>query len=228
MPIHHDGDRKTFVGDWGSHVDAMIREAQARGDFDNLPGAGKPIPLEENVFAGPMETAFRLAKNAGAAPLWVELDKEIAADTAALRAMLGRTAAYLQQHASALARRAGTEVRECDAVTLEPDRDPPPVPAAASRRKWRSLWSWLRIARSPAGASMVVSSGDGLRSRIEVEAERQRARGLYLRKAAELDEKIQEFNAQRPRNLSWLEKVRFLPHAAAREFDAQCPPFSDR
>lgn len=26
-----------------SWIDAQIREAQARGDFDNLPGAGKPI-----------------------------------------------------------------------------------------------------------------------------------------------------------------------------------------
>lgn len=26
-----------------SHVDAAIRDAQARGEFDNLPGAGKPI-----------------------------------------------------------------------------------------------------------------------------------------------------------------------------------------
>ena len=27
-----------------SHVDRQIREAQERGEFDNLPGAGKPIP----------------------------------------------------------------------------------------------------------------------------------------------------------------------------------------
>jgi len=26
------------------HIDRLIREAQERGDFDNLPGLGKPIP----------------------------------------------------------------------------------------------------------------------------------------------------------------------------------------
>ena len=26
------------------HIDRLIREAQERGEFDNLPGAGKPIP----------------------------------------------------------------------------------------------------------------------------------------------------------------------------------------
>ncbi|MER7008326.1 DUF1992 domain-containing protein [Dactylosporangium sp. NPDC000555] len=27
-----------------SHVDRQIREAQERGEFDNLPGAGRPLP----------------------------------------------------------------------------------------------------------------------------------------------------------------------------------------
>jgi hypothetical protein len=27
-----------------SHIDRQIREAQERGEFDNLPGAGKPLP----------------------------------------------------------------------------------------------------------------------------------------------------------------------------------------
>ena len=30
---------------WESPVDKQIREAQERGDFDNLPGAGKPLDL---------------------------------------------------------------------------------------------------------------------------------------------------------------------------------------
>jgi hypothetical protein len=38
---------------WESAVDRQIREAQERGEFDNLPGAGKPIadigePYDEN------------------------------------------------------------------------------------------------------------------------------------------------------------------------------------
>jgi Domain of unknown function (DUF1992) len=29
---------------WESAIDKQIREAQERGDFDNLPGTGKPLP----------------------------------------------------------------------------------------------------------------------------------------------------------------------------------------
>ncbi|HVD28538.1 MAG TPA: DUF1992 domain-containing protein, partial [Mycobacteriales bacterium] len=29
---------------WESVVEAQIRQAQERGDFDDLPGKGKPIP----------------------------------------------------------------------------------------------------------------------------------------------------------------------------------------
>ena len=37
-------ERKPAGVPWESWIDRQIREAQERGDFDNLPGAGKPIP----------------------------------------------------------------------------------------------------------------------------------------------------------------------------------------
>lgn len=36
--------RKPAGQSWESFVDRQIREAQERGDFDDLPGAGKPLP----------------------------------------------------------------------------------------------------------------------------------------------------------------------------------------
>ncbi|SCL55248.1 protein of unknown function [Micromonospora eburnea] len=33
-----------MVAGWDAAVEAQIRSAQERGEFDNLPGAGKPIP----------------------------------------------------------------------------------------------------------------------------------------------------------------------------------------
>ncbi|MBX3443526.1 MAG: DUF1992 domain-containing protein [Planctomyces sp.] len=36
--------RKPAGLEWESYVDRRIREAEAAGDFDNLPGAGQPIP----------------------------------------------------------------------------------------------------------------------------------------------------------------------------------------
>ena len=36
--------RKPAGLSWESWIDRQVREAQERGEFDNLPGAGKPIP----------------------------------------------------------------------------------------------------------------------------------------------------------------------------------------
>jgi hypothetical protein len=33
-----------MANSYESHIDRQIREAQERGDFDDLPGAGKPLP----------------------------------------------------------------------------------------------------------------------------------------------------------------------------------------
>ncbi|HLZ62760.1 MAG TPA: DUF1992 domain-containing protein [Ktedonosporobacter sp.] len=59
----------------GDYVEEMIREAQERGDFENLPGAGKPLQLEED--RGEQAMAYRVLKNNGCAPPEIELAKEI-------------------------------------------------------------------------------------------------------------------------------------------------------
>ncbi|MBI5842840.1 MAG: DUF1992 domain-containing protein [Chloroflexi bacterium] len=61
-------------------VEAIIREAQERGDFDNLPGKGKPIDLTA-YFDTPDEVrnAYAMLKNAGIVPAEVELLQDIAA-----------------------------------------------------------------------------------------------------------------------------------------------------
>jgi hypothetical protein len=60
-------------------VEAIIREAQQRGDFDNLPGKGKPIDLAA-YFETPAEVrnAYAALKNAGMVPAEVELLQDIA------------------------------------------------------------------------------------------------------------------------------------------------------
>jgi len=59
------------------YIDEQIHEAQARGDFDNLPGAGKPLNLDVNPFTGDKAMAYSLLKQNGYAPPEVELAKEI-------------------------------------------------------------------------------------------------------------------------------------------------------
>jgi hypothetical protein len=61
-------------------VEAIIKEAQERGDFDNLPGKGKPIDLTA-YFDTPedVRNAYAMLKNAGMVPTEVELLQDIAA-----------------------------------------------------------------------------------------------------------------------------------------------------
>lgn len=61
-------------------VEAMIQEAMARGEFDNLPGKGKPIDLTE-YFNTPedVRVAQAMLKNAGMVSVEVELLQEIVA-----------------------------------------------------------------------------------------------------------------------------------------------------
>jgi len=64
--------------DWGEIVEQKIREAIARGEFDDLPGQGKPVRIEEYPFTPPeWRLAFKILADAGFAPDWIELDKEI-------------------------------------------------------------------------------------------------------------------------------------------------------
>jgi len=62
---------------WESAIDRQIREAEERGAFDNLPGKGRPLDLRPNPYAGDREMAFKLLKDAGYAPEWIEQDKQI-------------------------------------------------------------------------------------------------------------------------------------------------------
>jgi DnaJ family protein C protein 28 len=63
--------------DWESWIDQQIREAQERGEFDDLPGKGKPLDLASNPYAHERELEFKVLKDAGYAPEWIELDKAI-------------------------------------------------------------------------------------------------------------------------------------------------------
>ena len=60
-------------------VEAMIKDAMERGEFDNLPGRGSPIDLSE-YFETPEEVrlAHSVLKNAGMTSREVDLLKEIA------------------------------------------------------------------------------------------------------------------------------------------------------
>ena len=61
-------------------IDAIIRAAMQRGEFENLPGEGKPLDLSA-YFEAPedLRMAYSILRNADVLPEEAELLKEIAA-----------------------------------------------------------------------------------------------------------------------------------------------------
>jgi len=59
-------------------AEKKIREAIARGEFANLPGAGKPLRLEDDsMIPEDLRVAYKILKNAGCIPPELELRREI-------------------------------------------------------------------------------------------------------------------------------------------------------
>ena len=77
QPSHDPNKPHRTAQQWESVVDEQIRNAQAAGQFDNLAGAGKPLEIDENPYAGDRRMAFSVLKSHGLAPREVELGKEI-------------------------------------------------------------------------------------------------------------------------------------------------------
>jgi hypothetical protein len=60
-------------------IEAHIRAARDRGDFDNLPGAGKPLDLDEDAhLPAELRMAYRVLKNAGYLPDELQQINELA------------------------------------------------------------------------------------------------------------------------------------------------------
>lgn len=85
-------------------AEQRIAEAQQRSDFDDLPGAGQPLMLDDDSSVPTeMRTAYRLLKNSGFLPPELRLRGEIAcveqllaaADNQHERATYTRRLAYL-------------------------------------------------------------------------------------------------------------------------------------
>lgn len=102
---------------WESWIDQAISEAQERGDFDNLPGRGEPLVIEENREAGDWEMGYHLLKNAEMSPPWMELNREVQAETAVLAAIRER---YCRAQAA--------------------DDAPQSPPPALAPRPWWAFW----------------------------------------------------------------------------------------
>src|SRR5215472_9401044 len=69
-------------------AEERIREAMDAGLFDNLPGKGKPLALDDDSnVPEEMRLSFKILKNAGCLPIEMEVRKEICS----LRQLLNAT-----------------------------------------------------------------------------------------------------------------------------------------
>ena len=74
------------LAEWESAVEKQIREAQERGDFDNLPGQGRPLPAEP--WEGDWALAHHVLRQSGETLPWISLGREIEAAQAKLESLL--------------------------------------------------------------------------------------------------------------------------------------------
>jgi len=59
-------------------AEERIRAAQENGEFDDLPGRGKPLDLDDDAHVPPeLRMAWRVLKNAGCLPPELEAEREI-------------------------------------------------------------------------------------------------------------------------------------------------------
>lgn len=203
MPLRRDGDNIEDIDNFDDWIEKTLREAIARGEFDNLPRAGKPITIERNPFQPELDMAFSRMKNAGMAPAWIELDREIRRMHEALDRWLEAAAGRL----AAEARRIEQGVEAPQSTRIE-------------TRPWHRRWWPFRLFIADEGELDVVDPAvEWRRWRYE----RCIVREQYMERADQLDAKIVLFNNSIPRPLWHLEKARFRTEKATARLDRAVP-----
>ena len=78
-------------------ADERIREAMEHGEFDNLPGKGKPLTLEDDShIPADIRMSYKILKNADCLPPELELRKEIRTTEALLSGIRDTQEKYRQ------------------------------------------------------------------------------------------------------------------------------------
>ena len=76
-------------------IEELIRQAIEAGKFDDLPGKGQPLKLDENPFEDPeWRMAYQVLRSGGFTLPWLEIRSEILKDLDAARQALVRTYAW--------------------------------------------------------------------------------------------------------------------------------------
>lgn len=85
------------MSDYKRHVDEQIRKAMETGEFEGLPGHGKPLNLESNPNEDPAwRVAFHALKSSGLTLHWIQMRKDIEQEIQQAIEILERTWHWLQ------------------------------------------------------------------------------------------------------------------------------------
>ena len=98
MSVRKEGDTREMVvdlDDWADLADRKIKEAQAAGHFNDLPGLGKPLQLYDNPLEGEWALAHRILRNANISPPWIALQQQVQRRGDDLRARLAQVGRQL-------------------------------------------------------------------------------------------------------------------------------------
>lgn len=80
-----------------SKAEDQIRRAMEEGQFDNLPGKGKPMHLEDNPFEDPeWRLAYHVLRSSGFSMPWIEARRQLEAAILSARQALRRCSAWRQ------------------------------------------------------------------------------------------------------------------------------------
>ena len=234
------GGHAAFGDEAGSHVERAINRAVREGLFDDLENAGKPLRQQsENVFevlAGET-TANRILKQAGCAPAWIELRKEIRHGLADSRRQLA--IAYIQvvdEHydesagatpafAEAAGRRAARRVAAARGAV---------VAAEAAEVARRAKARLRRVQAESRGSSRldVAAARRAVAAAREVEVRSARAAATAVRSAAaDAATATKAAGAEGPEEGEWDEWDDVLCHrweVALAEFEERCAELNAR
>jgi hypothetical protein len=192
-PHRYSADRSP---DW---LDEIIEKARERGDFDNLPGHGKPLDLPpESSAPSEFDLAYTMLSNAGFAPWWMELGKE---------------ADRLESGLTDFRQRAADEISALRAELSTCARQLNPESSKTSR--WRRFMGVYRSDRTSRSAQVTPNA---------IEHRRLELRGKHREMAEQFDAKLATFHAAMPRELWHVQRVRLAPETWDTIFDEACPP----
>lgn len=188
-----DDYRSVEIDSWDEFIEEEIIGMKVRGELDNLPDQGKPIKIWKTDVNPEYDLAFSRLKNAGVLPLWMELDQEIGKLTKNLWARLDAVETRLRELLAQLAAPTPAE---------EPE---------VQHSLWQRMVMWFREDFSDPGPPPPTMTA--------IMANRERERTKFIELAAELDKKISTYNDSLPKGGEHLQRLRWLPERAAREFD---------